>query len=293
MSIITQQIQNNLKRWNFIMGCLHLFQGAVILFLSQKRLFEFTFTLPQIQTVPKVDGQMTRPIIHFVAEHAFSLNLGYLLALFLALSALAHFITILPRVYPWYLNNLGKRMNLIRWWEYALSSSIMIVVIATLCNITDASIIILLFAVNACMNLFGAMMEKHNSARLELHTLQNASLPASEQKNFRPDWSAYLYGCFAGIIPWIIMGIYFFTVISRTRDITDLPQNIKDVLNLVQFIFPALFVFFNLFAINMFLQYKGVGRWKDYLWGEKIYILLSLLAKSFLAWFIFGGTLRP
>jgi hypothetical protein len=41
----------------------------------------------------------------------------------------------------------------------------------------------------------------------------------------------------------------------------------------------------------MFLQYKKVGRWKDYLFGERIYIVLSLLAKTALAWMIFAGTL--
>jgi hypothetical protein len=46
-----------------------------------------------------------------------------------------------------------------------------------------------------------------------------------------------------------------------------------------------------MFAINMVLQYKKVGRWKDYLFGEAMYILLSLVAKSALAWQVFGGTL--
>ena len=58
-------------------------------------------------------------------------------------------------------------------------------------------------------------------------------------------------------------------------------------------IVPTLFVFFNIFAINMVLQYKKVGRWKDYLFSEWIYIVLSLLAKTALAWQIFVGTLRP
>jgi hypothetical protein len=88
------------------------------------------------------------------------------------------------------------------------------------------------------------------------------------------------------------MGVYFFTSLSRLGDIEELPDKVKDILKLVRFIFPALFVFFNLFAINMFLQYKKVGPWKSYLFGEKSYIILSLLAKSFLAWFIWGGTLR-
>jgi hypothetical protein len=43
----------------------------------------------------------------------------------------------------------------------------------------------------------------------------------------------------------------------------------------------------------MVLQYRKVGRWKDYLFGERMYIVLSLVAKSLLAWQIFFGTLRP
>ena len=53
----------------------------------------------------------------------------------------------------------------------------------------------------------------------------------------------------------------------------------------------SLFVFFNVFAVNQWLQYRQVGRWRDYLVGERAYITLSLVAKSALAWQVFGGTL--
>jgi hypothetical protein len=43
----------------------------------------------------------------------------------------------------------------------------------------------------------------------------------------------------------------------------------------------------------MILQYKKVERWKDSLYGERVYIILSLLAKTVLAWLIFSGTLAP
>jgi hypothetical protein len=56
-------------------------------------------------------------------------------------------------------------------------------------------------------------------------------------------------------------------------------------------IFVSLFVFFNAFAVNMWLQYRRVGRWRDYLFGEYAYMLLSLTAKSALAWQVFAGTL--
>ena len=58
-------------------------------------------------------------------------------------------------------------------------------------------------------------------------------------------------------------------------------------------IVPTLFVFFNIFSINMVLQYKKVGRWKDYLYGERVYIIPSLSAKTVLCWLIFTGTLAP
>jgi hypothetical protein len=53
----------------------------------------------------------------------------------------------------------------------------------------------------------------------------------------------------------------------------------------------SLFVFFNVFALVQWLQYKRVGRWADYLVGERTYITLSLVAKSLLAWQVFAGTL--
>ena len=53
----------------------------------------------------------------------------------------------------------------------------------------------------------------------------------------------------------------------------------------------SLFVFFNIFALNQLLQYRAKGRWADYLFGENVYIVLSLVAKSLLAWQVFGGTL--
>jgi hypothetical protein len=58
-------------------------------------------------------------------------------------------------------------------------------------------------------------------------------------------------------------------------------------------IYASIFIFFNCFAINMYLQYKKIGKWQDYLYGEKVYIILSLVAKSALAWQVFGGVFQP
>ena len=66
-----------------------------------------------------------------------------------------------------------------------------------------------------------------------------------------------------------------------------------DIPTFVYYIYASIFVFFSSFAVNMWLQYKRKGRWSEYLYGEKAYMILSLVAKSALAWQVFAGTLRP
>jgi hypothetical protein len=56
-------------------------------------------------------------------------------------------------------------------------------------------------------------------------------------------------------------------------------------------IFISLFVLFFSFAVTMVLQYRRVGPWRDYVFGERVYLLLSLVAKSALAWQVFAGAL--
>ncbi|MGE0687754.1 MAG: heliorhodopsin HeR, partial [Dehalococcoidia bacterium] len=125
--------------------------------------------------------------------------------------------------------------------------------------------LILLFAVNAGMIYCGLLMELHN------------------QTTERTNWSAFIVGCLLGAVPWVVISLYLFA--PATRSISDVPT-------FVYGIYVSLFIWFNLFAVNMFLQYRKVGPWRDYVFGEKAYIVLSLTAKSALAWQVFAGTLR-
>jgi hypothetical protein len=53
------------------------------------------------------------------------------------------------------------------------------------------------------------------------------------------------------------------------------------------------FIFFNTFPINMILQYLKKGKWTNYMYGERGYIVLSLVAKTVLAWLVFAGAMQP
>jgi hypothetical protein len=253
-----------LKNFNLGAGILHLFQGIAMLLLANEATRTIYTSLPEVDTV----ARRTTPVIEAFAD----LRLGPIIASFLFMSALAHFLLVAPKIHTWYLNNLERKMNIARWYEYAISSSVMIFVVSILCGMTDIAVLILIFVLNACMNLFGLMMEKYNSAREQLGET-------------RTDWSAYIFGVIAGITPWLVLGTYFYVTVTRVGDVVDIPD-------FVYWIFWILMISFQSFAINMFLQYIKIGPWKNYIFGEKAYIVLSLVAKSVLAWFIFGGTLR-
>ncbi len=246
-----------LRRFNVVMGFLHFVQGILMILLSNETTYPiFTnylrFDLESFSLVP--NNQLL-----------YDLRFGPAVAAFLLISAVAHFY-LATIGYRRYVMNLKKGMNPIRFYEYALSSSLMIVLIGMLVGIWDLGTLILMFGINAMMNLFGIVMELHN------------------QTTQKTDWTAFVYGSIAGIFPWIVIVLYF--VGSITSSGAEPPA-------FVYAIIPTIFVFFNIFAVNMVLQYKKVGRWRDYLFGERVYIVLSLVAKTALAWQIFAGTLAP
>jgi hypothetical protein len=192
-----------------------------------------------------------------------SLPIGPAVAAFLFLSAAAHWIISAPGVFGWYRENLGRGRNYARWVEYAFSSSLMIVLIAMITGISDVAALIGLFGVNGAMILFGLLMEHYEQ-------------PGS------PNWTSYWFGVLAGAVPWVAIGIYLWS-----------PGVAAEPPAFVYAIFVSLFIFFNSFAVNMVLQYRRTGPWRSYLFGESVYVLLSLTAKSALAWQVFAGTLVP
>lgn len=247
----------NLRKYNIVMGLFHLLQTILIIILSND------FSLPINTNYLKFNAssQTLKPSL----EKILDLKIGPIVALFLFLSALAHLLISTPRIYEWYTNNLKKGINYARWYEYSLSSSVMIVVIAMLTGVYDLSTLILMFSINAVMIFGGLMMERFN------------------QMKEKKDWVPFIIGCFAGAVPWIVIALHLFGAGEGENKAPDF----------VYWIFFSIFLFFNSFALNMYLQYKKIGKWRNYLFGEKVYILLSLLAKSALAWQVFGGTLRP
>jgi hypothetical protein len=245
-----------LRRFNAIMGGLHLIQGILMIALSNDT------TYPFFSFFVTVDTEAFRLVPN--PTEIGGLLFGPAVAVFLLISAVAHFI-LATFGYKWYVAQLERSMNPGRFYEYALSSSLMMILIAMLNGMWGIGSLILIFGLNASMNLFGIMMEFDNEGREEVR------------------WAGFIYGCIAGIIPWIVLAMY---LIGAGEGEAQPPDFVYGIL-------VSIFIFFNSFAVNMYLQYKKVGRWADYLFGERMYIVLSLIAKTALAWQIFAGTLAP
>jgi hypothetical protein len=245
-----------LKKFNLIMAGLHAAQALAIVFLSRDYLLPISGSYLRFNQATET--------LEPAKTVLFDLSLPALLALFFALSAAAHLI--IATVYNKQYNaDLKNGLNKARWIEYSLSASTMIVAISLLVGVYDISSLVMVFALTAIMNLCGLVMEVHN------------------QTTKKTNWLSYWIGCLAGAVPWLVIALYLWLGADKGSPAP----------TFVYWIFVSIFVFFNCFAINMVLQYKKVGRWKDYLYGERAYIILSLVAKSLLAWQVFGGTLRP
>jgi len=194
------------------------------------------------------------------AEALFDVRIGVAVAVFLALAAIDHFVTATVGRAT-YESDLRAGINRFRWVEYSFSATLMVVLIGFYSGITDITAVVAIIGANVAMILFGWLQERMNPPGRTSTTM-----------------IAFWFGALVGLAPWVALLI---NVLGS-----------DDVPGFVYGILVAQFTFFFSFGANQWLQYRGVGRWTDYAYGEKAYLVLSLGAKSVLAWQIFGGSLN-
>lgn len=251
---VTESSLSRLRRWNLGLTLLHGVQVVAVLLLASD--FAITVTSQFPQGPPGTPGP--------APEALFDVRIGGAIAVFLALAALDHLITatVLRRRYE---ADLRAGINRFRWLEYSVSATIMILLIGFYNGLTGVTEVIAIIGANVAMILFGWLQEVMNP-------------PGRSRTTMVPFW----FGCVAGAAPWVAILVNLIGASSSTTN---------EVPGFVYGIVGSLFVFFMSFALNQWLQYRQIGRWGDYVYGEKVYLFLSLVAKSALAWQIFGGSL--
>ncbi len=192
-------------------------------------------------------------------ETLFEVRIGWAVAIFLGLAALDHLLTasVARGVYE---RDLRRGINRFRWAEYSFSATLMIILIGFYSGVTSINAVIAVAGANVAMILFGWLQERMNP-------------PGRTSTTMLPFW----FGALVGIAPWVSVAV---NVVGA-----------QTVPGFVYGIVIVQFVLFFSFGLNQWLQYREVGRWADYAFGEKGYLVLSLVAKSLLAWQIFAGSL--
>jgi hypothetical protein len=241
----------SLRGWNLALAVLHLAQAVAVVVLAT----DFAITITQSLPTGPPGSAIASP------EGLLDLPVGIAIATFLVLAGLDHLLTatVLRGTYE---RDLRRGINRFRWVEYSFSATIMVVLIALYAGVVDVAALIGIIGANVAMILFGWLQESANPPG-----------GTDTTRTMKPFW----FGCVAGAAPWVAIGLNLLAA--------------EEVPGFVVGIFVSLFVFFNSFALNQWLQYRGVGPWRSYAFGERAYLVLSLVAKSALAWQIFGGSL--
>ena len=261
---------DKLIKFNKTMGLVHLIQGVLMMlfaFLVYPTLNDAqeTFTIPVIGNY--LEFVLGEGLVLTNTDTLFELPFLPMTASFLLLSAIFHFLIAFPFKKK-YRAGLRVGINQFRWYEYALSSSLMIVLISALFGVRDVAVFALIALSNAAMNLFGLDMELLNQGESKVGKKVN--------------WLPFIFGTIIGLAPWLAIAFYI-----------GVNPNLDAVPVFVWFILGTYFVAFNTFPVNMLLQYLGVGKFKDYLHGERGYIVLSLVAKTLLTWLVLFGAFQP
>ena len=253
-SEVTEPTLTGLRRWNIGLAVLHGAQVLAVLVLANGFAITVTSQFPA--------GPPGTPAPEPVA--LFDVSVATLIAVFLALAALDHLLTatVLRTRYE---ADLRAGLNRFRWIEYSISATIMVILIGFYNGITGITEVILVIGANVAMILFGWLQELMNP-------------PGRTRTTLLPFW----FGCVAGAAPWVAIVVNL--IGASNSDTNEVPVFVYGIV-------ASLFVFFMSFALNQYLQYRQIGRWADYGYGEKVYLVLSLVAKSALAWQIFGGSL--
>ena len=148
-----------MRRWNIGLGLVHAVQAIAVLALAT------AFALPVTATFMEAARYFGRR-----ADHPVRRSRGVGVAPLL-LSAVFHWLVVLPSVFGRYTSGLAAGHNYFRWAEYSLSSSVMIVLIAMLTGISDVAALIGIFAANVAMIFFGAVQERYERPGGSLYVL--------------------------------------------------------------------------------------------------------------------------
>ena len=253
------QNMSGLRLYNRVAGILHLVQavglGTLLALVENQFLYSVNRAFPLSAGAAGAENG---------AIELFSINFGLGLVFALALSASFHFLISSRFFFDRYSRGLRLNRNNFRWTEYSINASVLLFLAAQMSGISNVVSLVAIFGLSTSMVLFCALQEKYEQ-------------PGSG--GFLP----FIFASLFGFISWVIIGTGFVATENSTSAAGSFASQAA----------ALLFAFFLAFGINQFFQSKRIGRWKDYLRGERVFIFLSLLSKTGLVYLLIDVLLLP
>jgi len=249
-------------KWNIWLAVIFVAQAAAILLLSTTH--DVTVTTNYVAPDPLLSA--TGQTVLVAAVHRlFEVNIAFLIALFLLLAGIAHVVS--ASVYrKRYEAELSRGINRVRWIEYACTAALILGIVALLGGVYDISSLLMIMALTASMYMVGLFVD-----------LRTRGKPLSE-------WASSRLACLAGLLPGFVLLFYAFA--TQLYGATHLPS-------FVYWLYGSMAIIFIALATNFYLQHKARGKWANYLYGERVFMIISVVAKTAMAWQIFAGLLHP
>lgn len=260
----TKKITNeSLRRLNLLSAAILGVQGLAILLMSNLSRANEPVTIGYRGKDTLASEGAGEAVLVNATRHLFDINLAYLIAALFFIGTILHLVSATRRRKE-YEANIKTETNKLRWIEFGISTGLMVVVVLLLVGVTDLGLLILAFGSSLTVGTLGLLREK--------------SIQSSKNTNLLNYWS----GVFITAIP-VVVGLLY--ILGSLIYGDGLPISIYSI-------FLSLTLLLSGYALFMYLQHRKQGRWKSYLYGERTYIVLSLVAKTVLGWQIFLATLR-
>jgi len=186
------------------------------------------------------------------ASHAlFDVQLKWLVVIIMLLAAVVPYLYLM-QLQKNYLQGLKNKVLPLRWLDMAVTSALMVEVIALLSGIQDIFVLKLIAGLMVVTCALGYLAEKQNA------------------DSKKPVWPTFIVSLATGSLPWILIGVAalatpFYSAVRAPWYVYGL--------------YISSLGSFALFAKNQVRNYKKVGKWKDYLFVERNYLAISFFAK--------------
>lgn len=253
----SEQVQRKLRLYNIGLAVLHGVTAVALGILAGVSVNDAT--VPWYSSLPgaRPDGSPKNwtPILK---KHT-DVVVGWFAFIFLILASLNH-LYVSTIGWESYIRNLTIGRNPVRWFEYSFSASFMHVHVAMLAGMMDEHMCFLVFGLTQTTMIFGYFAEP-------------------DAKGRKSSTVAFWLGFLPYAYQWLVILCYFFSAVSRGS-----PPG---------FVWAIIFIIGILdvgFAVNLYLNLIGFGKWSSFIHTEIVFCLLSLTSKQLLAWINYGGT---